>query len=147
MKRYIIVATDKKTGEHFGYVEKQFDMGYDKNRVRVWSEEEWPSDCHVIRDERREAALKELQKYSGFEAAYKTQAYTKPNSTAQYIWFQFRFRIQELAKSHPEWTFKVYRVGSKGCPFKVDLKERYQMDKKIVKKERYDYLNCRFSLK
>lgn len=120
-------------------------MDYDKNRVRVWNETEWPSDCHIIQDERREAAVKELLKPSGFDPCYKTQAYTKPNSTAQYIWFQFRFRIQELAKKHPEWDFKVYRVGSKSCPFDVDLKERYQMDKKLVKKDKYNYLNCRFA--
>lgn len=147
MKKYIIIATDKVTGKPYGYVEKSFTMELDEARVRVWNEEEWPTDCHQIPEERREAALKELQRHTGFEHCYKTQAYTNPNSTAQYIWFQFRFVIQRLAKKYPKLDFHVYRVGSKNCPFKVDLKERYQMDKKLVKKDKYDYLNCRFVVK
>lgn len=147
MKRYIIIATEIKTGKHFGYVEKSFTMDLDPNRVRVWSENEWSKDIFKISDTDREDARRKLEKGVGFENTYKTEAYTHPNSRAQYIWFVYRFKIESLKRSYPGLDFRLYRVGSKSCPFKVDIRERMLMKKKFIKFDKYEFWNSKFELK
>jgi hypothetical protein len=62
-------------------------------------------------------------------------------------WYQDS--VKSASKSYPEWTWKLYRVGSKNCPVKIDwggwhdeLKDIGKFNWRNLKYTAKDYHGC-----
>lgn len=115
-KRYrswIILGRHKSTGKYVGIVEHSFSMGISNDRVRV--EKEWEV-LYFMKDEseRREKTTKSVKYWQKNIATY--------------------------SKRYPQYEFKIYRVGTKNCPVKIDWTDYHN-----GKKEKFERRNLIFT--
>lgn len=115
-RAWIILGKHKVTGQYAGIVEHSISMGLDKNRVRV--EKEWEV-IYYMKDE--------------------SERRDKTNKSVKY----WQKNIGIYSKRYPDYEFKIFRVGTKNCPVKIDWGS-YHLRKK---KDKYESRNLVFTVK
>lgn len=55
--------------------------------------------------------------------------------------------VNDRNKSHPEYNWNVFRVGSKNCPIKISWRYIAQLKKKLSKYHKFHYRNLPFIVK
>lgn len=122
-KGYIVLGKHKTTGEIVGYVEHSFSMGFSSERVNLYTHE---PNYNVGKTY--------LDKYHA-------------KSTMEYYYRINKKDSDKLNKKYPEYEFKVFRIGSKHCPVKIDWTERILMKRKLTKLEKFNWRNPKFTLR
>lgn len=122
-KGYIVLGKHKTTNEIVGYVEHSFSMGFNPERVNV-----------ITYDSKKTVGKVYLDKYHA-------------KSTMGYYYRIYKKDVNMLNKKFSEYEFKVFRIGSKHCPVKIDWTERILMKRKQMKTEKFIWRNPKFTLR
>ena len=96
-KGYIILGKRKK-GSYVGYCENSFTMGFDNKRVKVWR---WDGPSKYSTGTPQEQKQSFINHVAGF--------------------------MDELIPKYPTIEWKIYRVGSKDCPVKIEWASYWRM--------------------
>jgi hypothetical protein len=115
---YIILCKDQNR-DLLGETELSISLGLSKERVRVWRSSEYRYTAKNNKISNRQAAYNSLCK-----------SFDKRNK-------KYKGKLK----------FKVFRVGSKNCPVKIDWKEISFMNKNKNKRSKFNWRNLPFSKK
>jgi hypothetical protein len=118
-KGYIILGYNEDEQRYVGYTENSFSMGVSNCRVKVFSE------------------------IKGGTLNWDKHGFKSPN---EMLWVHCRYTAERLNRNgyYGNTLWKVYRIGSKHCPVKVDMSDLMKhIDRKITL-EKYCIRNHRF---
>lgn len=129
IKSYVTLRISKTTGEIEGLIEHSFSMGWSKERVRV--------------DRTNESSVESFNSYWS-----KKQPFPKANSKAAVtLYYCHRSIRRHYKKQNPGYDVKIFRVGSKNCPIKIDWREVVFMHRKISQYSKFNMRNLPFKIK
>lgn len=121
-KGYIILGYSNEEQRYVGYTENSFSMGVSPTRVKVYSE------------------------ILGGTQNWQKHGFKSPN---EMLWVHCRYTVERLNRNgyYGDTRWRAYRIGSKHCPVKVDMKEFMLYKTGKIELDKYCIRNHRFELR